>query len=66
MRTNDELLKDALGYHVGAATRAIGPEMRQLFDEGLIGANGGLTLRGSIRAERLKDRELDNLFGPTR
>jgi hypothetical protein len=40
--------------------------MRQLFDEGLIGANGGLTLRGSIRAERMKDRELDDLFGSLR
>jgi hypothetical protein len=66
MKTIDELLKDALGYHVGAAVPALAPERAALRDAGMIGANGGLTLRGSIRAERMKDRELDDLFGSLR
>jgi hypothetical protein len=66
MRTNDELLKAALGYHVGAAVPALPAERAALRDAGMVGANGGLTLRGSIRAERLKDRELDDLFGSLR
>jgi hypothetical protein len=66
MKSNDELLRGALGYHVGAAVPGLECERAALRDAGMIGESGGLTLRGSIRAERLKDRELDDLFGPLR
>lgn len=64
MRTNEEILTASAGYHQGALTGAIGSEMRQMFNAGLIGVNGGLTLKGSILAERLKNAQLDALFGP--
>jgi hypothetical protein len=37
--------------------------MRQLFEAGLIGENGGLTRKGSIATEQAKNAQLDALFG---
>ncbi len=34
-----------------------------LLGKKLIGSNGGLTRKGSIRTERLKSAQLDRLFG---
>jgi hypothetical protein len=63
MRTNEEILLQARGHAQGNPCNAIGPEMRQLFEAGLIGKNGGLTRKGSIAAERAKSAQLDALFG---
>jgi hypothetical protein len=63
MRTNEEILKATGGYHQGTQTNVIGPEMRQMFEAGLIGESGGLTRKGSILAERLQNAQLEDLFG---
>lgn len=39
------------------------PLHRALMSEGFVGANGGLTRKGSIKAEKLKSKQLDALFG---
>lgn len=63
MKTNEELLLNAKGWNQGAKVSVVGPEMRQLFDAGLIGRSGGLTRKGSIAAERAKRAELNAAFG---
>ena len=62
MRTNEEILTAALGTHIGAPTGAVGPEMRRMLADGLIGENGGLTRKGSIRAQQLKRAQEEELF----
>lgn len=40
-----------------------GHVVRELLNAKLIGANGGLTIRGSAVAEKLQNAQLDELFG---
>lgn len=64
-----ELAKDALrnagstriGKRISDMTE--GHVARELLNAKLIGANGGLTIRGSAVAEKLISAQLDELFG---
>lgn len=63
MRTNEEMLRSAPGYHEGTViASATGAELVQLASAGLVGAHAGLTRKGSILAQRLKSAEEDRLF----
>jgi hypothetical protein len=46
----------------GEVTGAVGPTMRELFDAGLIGEDGGLTRKGTIVREKLLSAALDAAF----
>lgn len=46
----------------GAKTGAVGPAMRELFQDGLIGKDGGLTRKGTIVREKLINTALDAAF----
>ena len=61
----EAVLKATAGTSIGALIPLhIPPDVRRaMMDEGLIGIRGGLTRKGSIRAERLQNAELDRLFG---
>lgn len=59
-----KVLENTRGFLIGTQTGAIGPIMRELFDAGIIGVNGGLTAVGSAIAERVQSAQLDALFGP--
>lgn len=59
-----KVLENTRGFLIGTQTGAIGPVMRELFDAGVIGPNGGLTAVGSAIAERVQSAQLDALFGP--
>lgn len=58
-------LTGAAGYAQGTVvTCKIGGELdKELQASGLTGRNGGLTRKGSIEAERLQNKQLDELFG---
>jgi hypothetical protein len=57
-------LKSTKGFAVGAKPVLVkgSPLFRAMLSEGLIGANGGLTLKGSIRTEKLKNGAIDALL----
>ncbi len=60
----NEVLLTTPGFGVGAMPQIESPSIfATLRREGLIGINGGLTRKGSIRTERLKSAQLDRLFG---
>lgn len=63
-RTVDELLTAMPGHYQGTTlTGMTSVEYDRLAREGLIGPLGGLTRKGSIKAERLQNADLDRLFG---
>lgn len=49
---------------IGAQTQLVkgSPEWRELAGYGLIGTRGGLSIRGSVLAERLKREDEERLF----
>jgi hypothetical protein len=59
-------LASARGYHCGTVVMAgvATSTLWELEDRGLIGPNGGLTIRGSVVAMKLQNAQLDALFGP--
>ncbi len=60
----NEVLLTTPGFAMGAKPLIeSGSVFKALWDERLIGLNGGLTRKGSIRTERLKSAQLDRLFG---
>jgi hypothetical protein len=64
-RTAADALRDTANHHQGSRVHAAGADQeRQLRRAGLVGRRGGLTRKGSIAAERLRNAALDDAFGP--
>lgn len=64
-RTDEDALRDTQNHHQGSRVHAADVDHgRQLRRAGLTGKRGGLTRRGSIVAERLRNQALDDAFGP--
>lgn len=64
-RTDADALRDTANHHQGTRVHAADDQHgRQLRRQGLVGPRGGLTRRGSIAAERLRNAALDDAFGP--
>lgn len=64
-RTDADALRDTANHHQGTRVHAADADHgRQLRRQGLVGPRGGLTRRGSIAAERLRNAALDDAFGP--
>lgn len=64
-RTDADALRDTANHHQGTRVHAADADHgRQLRRAGLVGKRGGLTRRGSIAAERLRNQALDDAFGP--
>jgi hypothetical protein len=65
-RTDADALRDTRNHHQGSGVvhAADADHARGLRRKGLIGPRGGLTRRGSIAAERLRNAALDDAFGP--
>jgi hypothetical protein len=59
----ESALAETRGFLIGAVCPAQGAVYAELVTAGMIGRHGGLTVRGSIRTERLKNAKLDALFG---
>ncbi len=63
-RTDADALRDTANHHQGSRVHAADTDhQRQLRRSGLVGPRGGLTRRGSIAAERLRNDALDAAFG---
>lgn len=63
-RTDADALRDTANHHQGSRVHAADADHdRQLRRQGLTGPRGGLTRRGSIAAERLRNAALDAAFG---
>lgn len=64
-RTTADALRDTANHHQGSRVHAAdadhASDMRR---SGLVGRRGGLTRKGSIAAERLRNAQLDDAFGP--
>jgi len=56
-------LAGAKGSRIGTEVQADPGTMMGLRDAGMVGRNGGLTMKGSIAAQKLQDAQLDALFG---
>lgn len=55
----------SVGTKITALTTGTTRKARtELLEAGLIGSNGGLTIRGSAVAMKLQNAQLDALFGP--
>lgn len=64
-RSTADALRDTPHHGQGARVHANDADhQRQMRREGLVGPRGGLTRKGSIAAERLRNQALDNAFGP--
>lgn len=65
-RTDADALRDTRNHHQGSGVvhAADAGHAREMRRRGLIGPRGGLTRRGSIVAERLRNAALDDAFGP--
>lgn len=64
-RTDADALRDTRNHAQGAIVHAADRgHARQLQRAGLIGPRQGLTRKGSIVAERLREQALDDAFGP--
>ena len=57
-----DCLVAAPGYRVGTIVPMWKDTYVELSDAGMVGANGGLTRKGSILAQRLQREEEDRLF----
>ena len=65
VRTTADALRDTPNHHQGARVHANGADHgRQMRRQGLIGPRNGLTRKGSIATERLRNAQLDDAFGP--
>lgn len=65
VRTDADALRDTANHHQGTRVHAADKgHQRDLRRQGLVGPRGGLTRRGSIAAERLRNAALDDAFGP--
>jgi hypothetical protein len=65
LRSDADALRDTANHHQGTRVHATDADHgRQLRRQGLTGPRGGLTRRGSIAAERLRNATLDDAFGP--
>lgn len=65
VRTDADALRDTPHQGQGARVHAADADhARELRRKGLIGPRQGLTRRGSIAAERLRNAALDDAFGP--
>lgn len=66
VRSDADALRDTRNHHQGSGIvhAADADHARELRRKGLIGPRGGLTRRGSIVAERLRNAALDDAFGP--
>jgi hypothetical protein len=66
VRTDADALRDTRNHHQGSGVvhAADADHARDLRRKGLIGPRGGLTRRGSIAAEQLRNAALDDAFGP--
>lgn len=63
-RTDADALRDTANHHQGTRVHASGTDQaRQLRRAGLTGRRGGLTRKGSIAAEKLRNSALDDAFG---
>ena len=64
-RTDADALRDTRNHHQGSGIvhAADADHAAQMRRAGLIGPRGGLTRRGSIAAERLRNQALDDAFG---
>lgn len=64
-RTDADALRDTANHHQGSRVHAADADHgRQLRRSGLVGPRQGLTRRGSIVAEGLRNAALDDAFGP--
>lgn len=64
-RTDADALRDTANHHQGSRVHAADADhQRQLRRSGLVGRRGGLTRKGSIVAEGLRNATLDDAFGP--
>lgn len=64
-RTDGDALADTRNHAQGTVVHAADSDhAREMRRRGLIGPRGGLTRRGSIAAERLRNAALDDAFGP--
>ena len=57
-------LLSAPGFAIGAKPALVigSPLHRHLMDVGYVGQSGGLTRKGSIKTEKLKNEQLERLF----
>ena len=65
-KTAKRALAGTVGYNIGTVVPVkIGSEAdRELQAAGLTGPRGGLTMKGSIQAQKLQSAALDDVFGP--
>jgi hypothetical protein len=66
VRSDADALRDTRNHHQGSGVvhAADADHAREMRRRGLIGPRGGLTRKGSIVAERLRNAALDDAFGP--
>jgi hypothetical protein len=64
-RTDADALRDTGNHHQGSRVHAADADHQAgMRRRGLVGPRGGLTRKGSIAAERLRNEALDAAFGP--
>jgi hypothetical protein len=64
MNSDDVALASTTSNRIGQKVTATENVLAELRERGLVGRDGGLTRSGSIKAEKLKNAQLDALFGP--